>query len=127
MKQRQKVPPAPRSVAAERQWLDRAIERYLRERYRTRTGASVKELAEFLGRSRPHLSRVVPDIFGQTLRAYLRERQLAYAVRLLLETPLSIGEIALAAAFGTERTFFRAFKRAFRQSPAAFRKATKCQ
>ena len=104
-----------------RQRLERAIELYQREFYRTRSVSRVSELAERLGANRPHLSRIVGQILGKPLGDALRERQLAYAAELLVETRLRIAEIANAAAFGTERTFFRAFKRIYGQTPAEYR------
>jgi AraC-like DNA-binding protein len=111
----------------EHQRIERTIEMYLRECYRERTAARVSELAQLLGANRTYLSRVVPAVLGEPLGAALRTRQLAYAERLLRETTLTVGEIAASAAFGTERTFFRAFLGAYGTTPGAFRKATKCQ
>lgn len=113
--------------AAERHRIERAIELYLRECFRTPTVARVSELAASLGTNRTYLSRVVPKALGEPLGAALRRRQLAYAARLLRESQLSVAEVARAAAFGTARTFYRAFAPAFGMTPAAYRKkATKC-
>lgn len=117
---------APR--ATERHRIERAIELYLQQCYRMPTVARVSELAASLGANRTYLSRVVPRVLGEPLGVALRKRQLAYAEQLLLRTELTVVEIARAAAFGTVRTFFRAFSRAFGMTPAAYRqKATKCQ
>jgi AraC family transcriptional regulator of adaptative response / DNA-3-methyladenine glycosylase II len=114
--------------ATERHRIERAIELYLQQCYRTPTVARVSELAASLGANRTYLSRVVPRVLGETLGTALRRRQLAYAEQLLLQTKLPVVEIARAAAFGTVRTFFRAFSSAFGMTPAAYRrKATKCQ
>lgn len=112
---------APRRSPLARQRLERAIELYLRDCFRARSVARVSELADRLGANRPHLSRLVSRTLGKSLGSALRERQLAYAARLLAETSLSVAEVSSAAAFGTERTFFRAFKNAFDETPAAYR------
>lgn len=104
------------------------MELYLRQCFLEPTVARVSELAEHLGANRTYLSRVVPQILGEPLGAALRRRQLAYAEQLLRKTSLTVSEVAAAAAFGTTRTFFRAFLRAFGTTPGCHRKkATKCQ
>lgn len=120
--------PSRRTAAhVERHRIERAIELYLRKCYRERTPARVSELADFLGANRTSLSRDVSSVIGEPLGRALRNRQLAFAERLLCETTLSVSEVAATAAFGTERTFFRAFLAVYGTTPAAYRKATKCQ
>ena len=120
--------PSRRSTRnVERHRIERAIELYLRRCYRERTPARVSELAVFLGANRTYLSRVVPAVIGEPLGTALRKRQLAYAANLLRATTLTVAEVAATAAFGTERTFFRAFLAAYGTTPGAFRKATECQ
>lgn len=123
---RNRVAPA-NSSTTERHRIERAIELYLRHCYREHTVARVSELAHYLGANRTYLSRVAPRVLGVPLGDALRKRQLAFAERLLLETPLRVAEVAAAAAFGTERTFFRAFQKYYGTTPRAYReKATKC-
>jgi AraC-like DNA-binding protein len=105
----------------DRQRLERAAEHYLRACYRGRTAARVSEFADFLGVARPYLSRVALGILGISARDFLRQRQLAYAAELLLATPLSIQEVAIASAFGTPSTFHRCFIAAHGRSPAEYR------
>jgi AraC-like DNA-binding protein len=80
------------------------------------------ELANFLGVSRAHLSRLVSQLHGTTVRDYLRAKQLAYAQTLLRTTPSSIDVIARKSAFGTAWTFNRCFRRAFGMTPAQYRR-----
>ncbi len=108
--------------------LEAAAEFYLRACYGTRTAARTEEFAEYLRLSRPYLSRRVAELAGKPLIQFLRERQLAHAKRLLLIRHLSIEQIALASAFGTEGTFVRCFKAAFGMTPSAYRnQVTKCE
>jgi AraC-like DNA-binding protein len=121
--------PGSTAAAAERQRLERAFELYLEDCYARRTAARVSECADYLGISRPHLSRATRRVAGQTAREYLRGRQLAHAKRLLAASPYATTEqIALASAFGTRRTFERIFRHAFGLSPDAYRdEITKCR
>jgi len=118
-----RVPKKPdaRSREADRQRIEAAAEFYLRACYGTRTAARAEEFAEYLALARPYVSRRVAELLGTPLRDFLRARQLAYAQRLLLTTPLSVHQIALASAFGTEWTFHRCFKTAFGLTPGQYR------
>ena len=116
--------PKHRPTKADRQRFERAVELYLLDCYRARTVARVSELADFLRRNRPTLSRTMAAIFGKPLGKVLRERQLAYAAKLLKTSPLTVDEIAAAAGFGHRSSFYRQFRRRFGRSPAQYRKAT---
>jgi len=112
----------PRSREADRRRLEDAAEFYLHACYGTRTAARAEEFAAYLALARPYLSRRVTELIGIPVRDFLRERQLAYAQRLLRTMPLlSIEQIALASAFGTGWTFHRCFKAAFGMTPAEYR------
>ena len=121
------MPPAKRTslavqIHADRRRYDKIIDRYLRDCYALRTVARVSELADLLEAPRPYLSKVIPRLFGKPLRALLRERQLAEALRLLEVAPtLDIDEIASASAFGHRSTFFRLFRAAFGMTPYEYR------
>lgn len=111
-----------------RRRIERAAEHYLQECFRLRTAARVTEFAERLGLTRPHVSEVVIGLFGKPLRAVFLDRQIQRAEELLASTTYPIREIAVRCAFGTERTFFRAFRAYRKTSPAAYRAdLTKCQ
>jgi hypothetical protein len=108
-----------RSRDADRARLEGAAEFYLRACYGTRTAARADEFAEFLR---------LAELAGMPLRDFLRKRQLAYAQRLLHTTQLTVAQIALASAFGTEWTFHRCFKAAFGLTPSVYREqVTKCE
>jgi len=109
------------SRQTERQRLERAAELYLHACYGTGTPARCDEFAAWLRVTRPHLSRIVPLLVGMPLHEYLRSRQLDYAKQLLRTTPLSVDQIAVAAAFGVPSTFYRRFRAAFGITPAQYR------
>jgi AraC-like DNA-binding protein len=117
--------PKRRSSKADRRRFERAVEIYLQDCYRARTVARVSELADMLERNRPTLSRTTAEIFGKPLVKVLRERQLAYAAKLLRTSPLTVDEVAAAAGFGHRSSFYRQFRLRFGRSPAQFRRATK--
>ena len=55
------------------------------------------------------------------LSQYMKRRQLAYAESLLRTMPLTVAEIALAAAFGTPNTFARVFAKTYGAPPDTYR------
>lgn len=106
---------------AEKQRLERALESYLHGCFERRSAARVSEFADSLGVSRSYLARVFPSVLGQTVREALRTRQLAEAERLLRTTARSTRDIALAAGFGTQMTFFRVFSTSRGMTPDEYR------
>jgi len=105
----------------ERQRLERALESYLNGCFERRSAARVSEFADSLGVSRSYLARVFPAVLGQTVHEALRTRQLAEAERLLRTTGRSTRDIALAAGFGTQMTFYRVFSAARGMKPEEYR------
>jgi AraC-like DNA-binding protein len=110
---------------AHRQRLERAVDLYLRWCYRHKTAARTSELATRLGVLPQYLSWIAPKIVGRPLRVFLRAKQLEEAERLLRQTPLSIEDVAVRAAFGTPATLYRWFVAKHGVAPAAFRELKK--
>jgi AraC-like DNA-binding protein len=110
-----------RILFADRQRFERALESYLHGCFARRSAARVSEFADSLGVSRSYLARVFPSVLGQTVREALRTRQLAEAERLLLTTGRSTLDIALAAGFGTQMTFYRVFSASRGMKPDEYR------
>src|ERR1051325_8200324 len=100
--------------------------RHLTDAYVTRclerrTPPRVSEFAAEL-KIEPHqLTREFQRLLQTTPSAYLKERQIACARRLLRRTRLAGDDGAAAAGFGTRAAFFRAFRRATGTTPAAYR------
>lgn len=112
----------------DRQRLERVIEMYLDDCYKAQSGARIKELAHYIGVTRPHVSAVLRRVFGKPAREVFWERQIAYAERLFADTTMSLAEIALAAGFGTERTLYRVFRLQRGMTPGECRDhLTNCQ
>jgi len=82
----------------------------------------VSELAALLGMTREKLSRDFTAEQRVALSAYLKQRQVVHAARLLERSPLSTTRIAYLAGFGTRRTFYRAFRRETGLSPDQYRR-----
>ena len=109
---------APRRSA----YLPEQIDLYVEHCLATETVPRVSELADFLGMSREHLSREFAAKHKLPLSAYLKNRQLDAARRLLVESSLSTTRVAYLCGFGTRRTFYRTFRRETGMSPATFRR-----
>jgi len=106
---------------ADRQRCERALESYLHGCFARRSAARVSEFADSIGVSRSYLARVFPAVLGQTVHEALRVRQLAHAEMLLRTTALSTRDVALAAGFGTQMTFFRIFSGSQGMTPDEYR------
>lgn len=109
----------------QRHRLEHAITLYLKYCYRRRTVVRVSELAQLLGLSVAHLSRIAAQAFGMPLRDYLRRRQLQEAERILRTTPMKTTLVGRNSGFGTVASFYRCFRRAYGTSPGAFREINK--
>lgn len=102
--------------------LDRAADNYLHDCYRKKKVARGKDFARSLELTPQYVSWLGKQILGGgSLHTFLREKQLAYAARLLKTTPLDVEEIALRCAFGSLSTMHRWFRKRFGMSPATFR------
>ncbi|UKS29780.1 AraC family transcriptional regulator [Paenibacillus sp. HWE-109] len=82
----------------------------------------VSRLHELFNVSRSHLYEHFKQWTGQPLNRYLTLFRLHQAKRLLLDTPLSVTEIASAVGFGDLSHFFHTFKTEIGQTPSAYRK-----
>jgi AraC-like DNA-binding protein len=83
----------------------------------------VGELAGQLGISRVTLNQLFRRVAGVSTSDYIKYLQVQRAKRLLVRTRLSTTAIGYIAAFGTRRTFHRAFRRHTGMTPAQYRRA----
>jgi AraC family transcriptional regulator len=86
-----------------------------------RTPPRASELAAELEIEPHQLTREFQRLLHVTPAAYLKERQIACARRLLRKTHLLVDEVAAAAGFGTRAAFFRAFRLATGTTPGEYR------
>lgn len=65
------------------------------------------------------------QVVGVTMHTYLLERRVAEAQRLLMATDRTIGQIAVAAGFGSQSGFYETFVRSCGQAPGEYRRSHK--
>lgn len=82
---------------------------------------SRETLAELIGLSVSQLHRAFLAEVGESPVAYIRRLRLERAGFKLRMGAVDIGEVALAAGFGSHNAFCKAFKQHFGLSPSAFR------
>lgn len=100
----------PRTILhLDRHRLERALQTYLERCFAARSAARASEFAMSLGVSRSYLARLFPRVLGESVREALRKRQLVRAEHLLTTTEMPTREIASAAGFGTQATFYRVY------------------
>jgi transcriptional regulator GlxA family with amidase domain len=85
----------------------------------------VGDLAEICGYSTDHFSRLFRGLYGVTPSRYLQEVRVRHAAQLLLETALSIEQIAEQTGFSDRFHFSRVFGASTGLGPAGFRR--QCQ
>lgn len=91
------------------------INRSLFERF------TIYDVAEQVGLSKTRLSSVFKRVTGYSVFQWRDERRIAKASRLLLETDLSIGEIAERLGYSDPLYFSRSFRKVAACSPSQFR------
>ena len=84
--------------------------------------ASVATLAERVGIGPRHLHRLFVRHLGASPLAVAQHRRVQFAKHLLDETDLPVGEIAIAARFGSVRRFNDAFRETYRLAPRELRR-----
>jgi AraC family transcriptional regulator len=83
---------------------------------------SLSELAELCGLSRSYFIRAFKQITGMPPYRWLLMQRVKHAKALLRGTNLPIAEIAVACGFADQSHLTRVFSKAFRISPAAWRR-----
>ncbi len=83
---------------------------------------SVAELAALTRQAPSTFAHRFTEVVGQTPAAYLTERRMASAARMLESTATPVGRVATAVGYTSEPAFSRAFRRRFGIPPLAWRK-----
>lgn len=99
-----------------------AVDEYLDDCAAAGTAPRVSELATRLGMSRVTLNLRFQELTGTALSDYFAAHRDRRAADLLAASELKTYAIAMAAGFGTSRTFHRVFVRRFGTTPARYRK-----
>jgi AraC family transcriptional regulator of adaptative response / DNA-3-methyladenine glycosylase II len=82
----------------------------------------VESLAERLGIGSRHLRRLFLRHLGATPMAVAQTRRLHFAKKLIDETCLPMGQIALASGFGCVRRFNAAIRKVYKRTPTQIRR-----
>jgi AraC family transcriptional regulator len=104
-------------------WQMRRLEAYVREHLADEV--TLTELADLLGMSVRHLSRVVKQAKGRSVHCWVADLRIAEAQRLLTETNFPLHEIARRVAFRSAGSFSTAFRAASGFAPSDFRRLTR--
>ncbi len=84
---------------------------------------AVDDMAGAAGLSKAHFSREFRRAFGESPHHYLVSRRLERAAALLRMTDWSVAEICLEVGLQSVGSFTTSFKRAYGQTPTAYRAA----
>ena len=85
----------------------------------------IENLAERVGVGSRHLRRLFIHHLGAPPSAVAQTRRLHFAKKLIDETRLHFGEIALASGFGCVRRFNAAIKKSYKRTPSHIRRLTR--
>lgn len=82
---------------------------------------SVQLIADQFAFSPYYFHRLFTSIVGKSMIAYVRDRRIAYACKMLNETDRKVLDIALDFGFDSAQSFSRAFKSITEMSPTEYR------
>jgi AraC-like DNA-binding protein len=114
---RPSIGPEPRTLTAAQQTAIAA----LLENARPDKWIQPRDMASAAGLSLDYFSRVFHRTHGVAPREWLVRERLAYAVVLLQETPLRVGEIAQRLGYANPHLFSRQFSAQIGRSPRSYR------
>ena len=120
-REQQMVPRRESDAAA----LAESVRIYLQENYDKPVDFSA--LADSLAVSAPYLSRMFHEQTGSSPSKYLTDYRMQQARKLLLDTRLSVGEIAARVGYPDPFHFSRNFKNAVGMSPVQYREQNAAQ
>lgn len=83
---------------------------------------SLQYLSDQLGIHPVHLSRAIPKYLATNLGDYIRQQRVKQSLPLVINSSMSLTEIAHHCGFSDQSHFTRIFKRYFDQTPNTFRK-----
>ncbi|MCL9659621.1 AraC family transcriptional regulator [Paenibacillus hunanensis] len=79
---------------------------------------TIEQLAELAGLSRFHFSRVFRELTGRTVTEYVNQVRINRAEYLLLNTGMTVSEVAMAAGYNDISYFSRTFKKYRDRAPS---------
>jgi AraC family transcriptional regulator len=87
----------------------------------------VAELCAVVGRSEAHFSRTFRGTFGYSPHAFVVRRRVELAAKYMLQTDMSLSDIALACGFADQAHLCKQFRVVTGETPAAWRRAKRAQ
>ncbi len=84
---------------------------------------TLNDFAQQIGVSPRHAERIIKDYYGASFKKLRYEAKMAMAASLLEQEKLSVEECAVRCGYTTSSAFTTAFKRKYKITPAAYRKA----
>lgn len=96
------------------------ITNYIQANYRE--DLTLEGIAHIFGFSPAYLSRMFRKYAGINYKTYLSDLRTQAGYRLLMNTQMPVGEIALECGFPDSRSFTKAFRRQYDMPPAEYRK-----
>ena len=91
---------------------------YLQENYQSTL--SMEEMAKRFGYSKSRFSRLFHDYLGCSMNEYLMAQRCRHAAELLMDSELTMLEIATDVGFECLRTFYRAFHTCYQCTPSQY-------
>ena len=86
------------------------------------TSINVDQISNYVGIDRSYLYRLFKEKMGVSPKKYIMEYKLKTAAKLLRETSLSVGQVALSTGFDDQLYFSTAFRNFYGVAPTKYRK-----
>jgi AraC-like DNA-binding protein len=83
---------------------------------------SLATLSRKIGVHPVHISRTAPRYFGYSLGEYIRQTRIRRSLQLMMDSRLTLTDIALRSGFSDQSHFIRTFRRYFPTTPLRFRR-----
>ena len=87
----------------------------------------VADLCALVGRSEAHFSRSFRGTFGYSPHAFVIRRRVELAAKYMLQTDLSLSDIAMGCGFADQAHLCKQFRMVTGKTPAAWRRAKRAQ
>ncbi len=86
---------------------------------------TIEEIAKNSYYNPAYLSRVFKECYGMSIKDYINEKRISKAISLLLETSMSVAEIAAQVGYTNKNQFYKNFEYITGKSPADVQKNIK--